>query len=413
MSTSNNTVSYSKENARIQLLKLIATHKGLTRPHLADITSLSRMSVSNMVSELIGAGLVAEYDGADENVENKNVSGRKPSYLKISDQSPCICGMLIEKDCLHVTLGDLSGAMLTETLSFPITSISTVHTEVVKTLYDGFLEIKKHCSRPVLAIGIASLGPLDAKSGVILRPASFHKIENLPIAEQISGLTGLPTFLMNEANACALAEQLYGTAGHDEHFLYLYIKNGIGAGVVLNGRLFEGKCGQNGGLGHVSVNAFGPDCECGSRGCLELYANLGQMRKKIRELSYFYPGSRLAKVSSPSWTDILDAAHTGDLPALLAMEEFCGYIALALCSVLNILDLSAIIVDYPLHTPGDVFETLLRRKLLQLRPLPFYHDIPIRKSRLIGNAALPGAIAIVADRVFRLELPLLTASSLS
>lgn len=391
-----------KANNRMLVLKIIATHFGLSRTQLASITGLSKMSISNIVSELIASRYIAEF----ENQKEATSSGRKPLSLKLSDHSPCICGMLIERDFLQIALGDLSGTLILPPVNVPLDSNALCSDEVIQYLYQAFMTLKDSTRRDIIAIGISSIGPLDSKNGLILRPPFFHNIEIMPIVSEITKLTEIPTYLMNESNAGALAEKLYGDASGVSNFLYLHITNGIGAGVVLDNKLYDGEFGQNGGLGHTSINFAGPRCECGNAGCLELYANIKQLRYRIQELKYLYPGSPLASLSAPSWIQILDAANTRDTLAVLALDQFCTYIAQAITNTLNILDLSTIIIDYPFHVPGSAMEDLLTQKLALLRPQPFYHSIKVQKSTFIGKASLIGSISIVADKIFHFELPL-------
>ena len=189
-----------------------------------------------------------------------------------------------------------------------------------------------------------------------MNPPYFYGIENFPITSIIHKITGLPTFLVNDANAGALAEKLYGIGKDIPNFTYLHIMNGIGSGLVLKDSLYEGDTGQSGEIGHTSINFAGPQCACGNKGCLDLYANVDNMRQKVFELSPFYPASPLASVSHPTWYDIVDCANRKDALAIIVIEEFCSYVSYALINTLNLLNIATLIVGYDSSLNGFIIE---------------------------------------------------------
>lgn len=394
-----------KMKNRLLILKMIATHKCLSRTQLAEITGLTKMTIGNIVSEMLTSQYITEF----ENENSPGAYGRKPISLKISDKSPCICGMVIKRDSLQVILGDLSGSPILSPINIALTQQHYDKEFFIDTLYKAFLTLKERTPRPVIAIGVSSIGPLNSVRGILLRPPFFHNIQSLPIVEPLEKLSKTPVFLMNDANAGALAEQLYGTLSNLTDFIYIPITDEvrIGAGVVLGGKLYDGNFGQNGGLGHTSINFAGPKCDCGNYGCLELYANTAQMQQKINSLQFIYPRSIIPSCTVPNFSAILDAANTNDELCILALDEFCSYLAKALTNILNILDVSLVVLDYSRSAPGNAFEYLLSKNLAALRPNPYYHEVAIKSSSFNGNAALIGSISIVANKIFNCELPFL------
>ena len=219
--------------------------------------------------------------------------------------------------------------------------------------------------------------------------------------------TGLPAFLIHDASAGALAEKFYGGQKNTDNFIYLHIMNGIGGGYVLDGRLYDGDSGQSGEIGHTSINFMGPRCSCGNVGCLELYANVPQMRRRITELLPLYRSSAMPALGGSdqlTWLDIVDAANHKEAAAVAALEEFCGYLAYAVAANINLLDLSCIVVGYESSSRGGIVEKLLQSKIAACSR---HKNITVLHSGFGGDAPLIGSIACVAQRVFDLSLPLL------
>lgn len=394
-----------KQKNRMLVLKLITVNKGVSRVDIAKMTGLSKMTVGNIVTELIEQGIVTEKNLSDNPFPQNNGNyGRKPIMLTLSPDSPCICGMLIKRELCQIVIGDLSGTIL-EQINYEFSSLENGDA-LIDMLMQGFQTLTARIERPILAISIASLGPLNSSDGIILNPPYFYGIENFPITSIIHKITGLPTFLVNDANAGALAEKLYGIGKDIPNFTYLHIMNGIGSGLVLKDSLYEGDTGQSGEIGHTSINFAGPQCACGIKGCLDLYANVDNMRQKVFELSPFYPASPLASVSHPTWHDIVDCANRKDALAIIVIEEFCSYVSYALINTLNLLNIATLIVGYDSSLNGFIIEDIIKNKLSRTLLSANYDDITVIHSKFNGNAPLIGSIAFIADKIFSLNLSL-------
>lgn len=395
-----------KNKNQMLVLKLIAINRKTSRASLSRNTGLSKMTIGKIVSELLEKGIIEET--ATINSPNSNY-GRKPLMLTIAKNSPCICGMLIKRGISQVVLSNLDGTIF-ERVDFVYASLES-GSVLVQKLSNAFHELKNKTSRQIIAIGISSVGPVNSSNGTILNPPYFYDIENLPITSAIQQSTKLPTFLINDANAGALAEKLYGRGQNVSNFIYLHIMNGIGAGLVLQDQLYYGNFGQSGEIGHTSITYAGAKCACGNTGCLDLYANLKNIQKRIynlsRELPKYYQKSPLAHCESPSWCTIVDSANSGDYLALAALDEFCAYISYALIDVLNLLDLSEIIIGYDSTTKGHAIESILKQKIIKSVLSRKYHDVIVTHSDFNGDAPLIGSIALIADKIFSNEIPLL------
>lgn len=386
-----------KFSNRYLVLKHIATQGGVSRVDLARLTGLSKMTAGKIVSELMQAGLVTETESVQA-----AAFGRRPIMLALSPHSPCICGILIKRELCQIILSDLGGHVIyQETYPYHTLSSSRHLLDILKELLEKcFASIQ----RRILAIGIACVGPLDSSRGVILKPPFFYGIENLPLADIVRERTGLPVFLVNDATAGAFSEKLFGLGVDLSNFAYLHIMNGIGAGFILKDTLYDGDSGQSGEIGHTSINFNGPICTCGNRGCLDLYANLENMRARIRELADFYPQSPLSVANDPEWNEILSAGVQHDPLAISVLEQFCSYIAYSLTNALNLLNISTVIVGYSSNNDGQIIEKLLSHQLNAMVMSSKYQAISVVHSSFNGDAPLIGSVALIVDKIFSGEL---------
>lgn len=391
-----------KANNRLLILRLIATNKRITRVDISNITGLSRMTIGNCVSELIAKNYVEEVKAE---AAPSSGQGRKPLFLTISQNSPCICGMLIKRGICQVCLANLDGIIVSQ-INCSYEDLASSQ-ELIDILVKSFYQIKASTQKKILAVGISCVGPVDTEHGIILNPPYFYGIKDLPIVSIIKQKIDMDVFLINDANAGALAEKFYGIGKNISNFIYVHIMNGIGAGLVLNDSLFNGNTGQSGELGHTSISYTGPKCACGNTGCLELYANIENMRQHIHEQSPFYPKSLLLNSEEPNWAQIVRYADMGDSLALSALNQFCSYLSYALIDALNLLDLSTIIVGYESSKKCNVIERLLQLKLENIVLSSRTNTISILHSSFCGDAPLIGSIALIANKFFmhKIELP--------
>lgn len=388
-----------KQSNQMLILKLISVGVANTRADLAKVTGLSKMAVGKLVTELIEQNILAEADSAESTASY----GRPPVILKLAKQSPKICGILIKRGLCQAVVSDLSGVSL---------ALQTEHYDAGQMCAEYLLSLLQRMYRTVtapythelLAIGVASIGPVNSTTGELLNPPDFYGIGNLNIVQAMQDFTGLPTFLINDANAGALAEKLYGSCRQTSNFVYLHIMNGIGAGFVLEDKLYNGNHGQSGELGHTSICFSGPRCSCGNVGCLDLYANHAAMLRRMHAKQFGYPDSPLLRLPAPEWEDFVDLANQKDPLAMAVLDEFCGYLSFALINVLNLLDVSAVVVGYNARTDGAFIEQALSARISGSALYSAYQELPVLHSHFGGDAPLIGAVAAVADRIFSSRL---------
>lgn len=398
----NNTKGLNIKNAKIKnklaIIHLLATNKNLSRIELSKLTGLTKMTLSNLITELIEENIVKEIV---TNIQIKT-PGRNPIILDISQNAPYIYGVLIRRNICQITITNLKGEIINIVEeNYPKILTNNSLETLLKKL---FSKISKNNKRKMLGIGISSIGPIDDIKGLILSPPDFGEVCNFNIVDFFKSLSPLPIFLINDANAGALAEKMYGLGKNIDNYIYLHIMNGIGAGLVLENKIYTGNLGQGGEIGHTSLNFNGPLCSCGNRGCLDCYTSISNILKKANDFSYLSPNSKILKIKNLSLKDLIDQANNEDLLAMFLMDEFCTYISYALSNILTIIDSSSIIIGYDCKISGNFIEKTISKKLNSLKGFAKYKNITITHSFFNSQAPLIGAAAIVASKYFSGDL---------
>lgn len=249
--------------------------------------------------------------------------------------------------------------------------------------------------RSVEAIGMASPGPLDPETGVVLATPNIPEWVDFPVTEKLSEHFGVPAFLDNDANLAALGEWKFGAGLGHHHVLYLTISTGIGGGVIIDDRLLHGYHGLAAELGHVVVLAGGPVCSCGYEGHLEALAAGPAITRYVREQLEAGTKSELSSVETLNAYEVAEAAKRGDALAKSAYERAGKFLGIGVASFLHTFDPSIVIFGGGVSQSGsllfDPFEASLRKHVFNPR---YLENLVITTAALGDNAGLLGALAL-------------------
>lgn len=363
-------------------MNLIATGEQRSRVELAKLSNLSKMSVTNIVAELMEAGYVKEVEA-----EGPRTVGRNPIGLDISEKAPKIIGVLIKRSKCIVALCDLKMNILESDQHYWTICNAEILIETVCRMIDRFLLKEKN----VVGIGVGTVGQVDITQGMILNPTNFFGIHHYPIGSFLAKRYGMPVHVDNQNNSAAIGELHYGYGKQYRDFVYVSITNGIGSGVVKNGENIHNEEGIGAEVGHISIDYKGPHCGCGNRGCLELYAGSNVICQKVWEET----GERL------EFEEICARSAEPYISGLL--DDMMEKLAAGLLSLVNVLNPQAIILGQDAYYIPDHFLAQLE-EMLNCRKLSkdFYHCQIVRPS-LGPDGVLKGCAAMVADQMYQGE----------
>ena len=259
-------------------------------------------------------------------------------------------------------------------------------TDVQTTIARILSELQAMCARHSLdasntrGIGISCGGPLDSRKGIVMSPPNLPGWDNVPIVKLVQDATGIPASLQNDANACALAEWKYGAGRGTRNMVFLTFGTGLGAGLVLDGRLYSGTNDNAGELGHIRLSEFGP-VGYGKAGSVEGFASGGGIAQLAASAvkEKLMMGQKVAwcpdgDLSAITARTVAEAAKAGDELAKSIYRTSATYLGKALAMVIDMLNPEVIAI-------GSIFvraEELIR---------PFMQAA-------IERDALPGAAAV-------------------
>jgi predicted NBD/HSP70 family sugar kinase len=230
---------------------------------------------------------------------------------------------------------------------------------------------------------------------------------------------GLPVWLDNDANAQALAEGRFGTGRNFGSFIYLAVGMGVGAGIIINGMLHRGAHNVEGELGHTTVEAAGPRCSCGNRGCLELYTStpavvamaVAALHRGEHSLISELAAGRLDQVTIHM---IAQAAHAGDQLALRILEQVAVYLGVGVVNAINLLGPEAVVLGREdIQAFGELLLGPIRATVAEHCFAMAAERVQILPAQLGDDGPAIGAACLVLEDLFRAPEEVLNRSALT
>jgi glucokinase-like ROK family protein len=398
--------AFIKELNKSITMNLIREKSPISRTQISSESGLNKATVSSLIDELISEGLVVELGPGHSSV------GRRPVMLGFNGNAGYAIGVELGVDYIRVLAMNLAGEV-TSFKEIPLSSSETTakdtaHTitstgtstntsttnvlDVVKSIADCITDITSNLpssSVGIIGVGIGVPGLVDFSQGIVLNAPNLQW-EDVPLRAYLEANIHLPIFIDNEANAGALAEQLFGKGKDVSDFVYLSIGTGIGTGIIVNGNLVRGNEGTAGEFGHMVIEAQGLRCSCGNRGCLEMYASEKALVTKYKQISGLF---RTGK-------EIISELSSGDSSALEAIQSIGQYLGTGIHNIINGLNPALIVIGNRMSEADD---WLLRpiEQVIRNSGSKFYRSkVKVETSSLGRNATARGAASLIINQYF-------------
>ena len=376
--------------SRAQVLRAVRERSPISRADLAKRVPLSRATISSVVNELLEAGLVSEAGLAT------STGGRRPTLLSYHPEARMAVGVATFNDEVMAVLTDLDGHPLKyHRRPWGGRRPDDLLQAVITTVGEICQEVERH---KILGLGVGLPGIVDMESGRLEMSVSMGWLNGPVDARRIiEEALHLPTFVANRSRIAALGELQVGVGRGVHSLLYVFIGQGIVAGLVLADEIYFGASFSAGEVGHITVVADGPLCKCGNRGCLEMFASEGAIVARAIAKARAEPSSALREITKGNLqlftTDhILTCARQGDPAALEVLNETASYLGIALSATLNILNPQMLVLGGPLGCKAGplLLEPTVRE--IERRTLP----ISLSAVKIVSGSTETECIAVGA-----------------
>jgi predicted NBD/HSP70 family sugar kinase len=377
-------VTSLRRDGRARLLAELASRGPATRAELARATGLAPSTVTSLVATLLKGGLVH----AGESPGPGGV-GRPGQQIRLGRRAGVVVGADLGRRHLKVAVADLSHEVLARTdVSKTTDQNSTEDIELIRQQFEATLAAAEVTREEVLAVGMGLPGPVHT-SGEIGDSAILPGWIGVQAAKALEAALGMPVIVDNDANLGALGESRWGAGAGVRDLVFLKVATGIGAGLVIDGKVFRGAGNTAGEIGHTVIDPGGPVCRCGNRGCLEMYAGSAPILAAVQP-------------TQPEVTDlatVVERAEQGDGGCRRVVADAGRAIGSALATVCNIVNPARVIVGGTLGEAGEMLLEPMRTAVRRGAVRSAAQDVEIVKATLGGDAELMGAVALALGRV--------------
>jgi glucokinase-like ROK family protein len=386
-------------SALVTVLDYVRTHGAATRSTLVEATSLSRAVVTQRVSELLGYGLLIEGELAP------STGGRAPRTVRFRASAGHLLVADLGATSIDVAVTDLAGRIISH-LQEPVEIAAgpEVVLDRVNELFQQCLHSAGDLPGELWAIGIGLPGPVEFESGMPDSPPIMPGWDRYSVRDHFASY-GVPLWVDNDVNVMVLGELRAGVARGHDNVIFLKIGTGIGAGLIVGGKLHRGAQGCAGDVGHIQV-LDGPErlCRCGNVGCLEAHAGGGALARDAMEAANEgrspIAAKLLAEKGSLDARDIAYAASHGDPVSLELITHAGRLIGGVVAGSVNVFNPSLIVVGGGVASIGDVLLATIRESVYR-RSLPLAtRDLAVKRSSLDGVGGVTGAAMMVTDELF-------------
>lgn len=390
-----------------QVIEAVVRRFGpISRSRIHQLTDIRSSACSVLVRELLEEGRLLETGRAG----NGKRTGRKEVLLELNEDFRFIAAVEFDEDTVTAGVLNLHPAVRT-TVTEPA-DLSGGMPGLVYQLLSCTRKALAQSGVPeasLLGIGVADPGLVDSRRGVTVMSSTIDFWKEVPLQRIFEREFKIPALVQTKTRAKTVAERALGAGEMSDSMVYVDYGVGIGAGLILEGKLLHGQTGAAGEFGHTNAVPGGPACLCGSSGCLEAMAGARAVETRIRRAIAQGGSSRVAPAGGDpaaitAW-DVLRAAAAGDKICSNIVAEIAGYLGVGLADLVNLFNPSVIVLDKRLEAGGgELLDEL--RLIVRRRALAWSNESAAIRFAQVGNeAGILGLALMILERHF--EIPML------
>lgn len=358
------------------MVTALRTMGQMTQADLVRATGLSAATISTLVREMTGDGRVEVLEAS---------AGRRGRMLGLARESGLVIGIDLGHTHVRMALADMSRQVLSEVVRpLDVDSSAQQVLDAIVGLGHGLLAQVGADPADVLGLGIGVPGPIDASRVAVSAGSILPAWVGIDIQAELKKGWDTPVLVENDANLGALGELTWGAARGSSTAVYLKVASGLGAGLVLDGKLFRGAAGSAGEIGHVSLDLNGQVCRCGNRGCYETVTGSGHLLRLLEQSH-----GRLTV------EQLLELAAEGDPGCRRVLADAGHAVGLAVGQLCNVLNPEVVVIGGQLATSGETLLEPVRQTAARMTAPSAARMVRIVPAELGDRAEVLGAVALV------------------
>jgi glucokinase-like ROK family protein len=381
-------------------MNTLRLHAPISRARIAKLTGLNKSTVSNIVNVLIDDGLVSE------NEQDSSRIGRPSINLGLRPDGGAVIGLEIGVDFINIVLTNFAAETLWETVveTSPTQSQTSIINQAEKLIDQALSLTEERHLRP-LGVGIGLPGLVNLLRGELIVAPNMNW-RNVPLRLMLNQRFRLPIYIENEANLAALGEYYFGVARGFDNFIYLSSGIGLGGGILIDGKIFRGRHGYAGEIGHIQRDPQGEKCSCGRIGCWETQVGPRAVLRRVRKELQVHSDQILfdacqGDLSHLTFDMVVNFGLQGDSICRQAIEDVARYVGEGLADLANIFDPDLVVIGGGFIQGKDILQPIIEKTVFSGALQPSADSLRIVFSERGVDACAMGAVAIVLDDILR------------
>lgn len=386
--------NYKSDTVKRKIITYYIYNGNSTITDLSKELDLSIPTTTKIINDMCSIGLINEY-GKLETSE-----GRRPNLYGLNPEAGYFVGVDIKSSSLNIGLVNFKGDMVDLSQNVPYAfenneaSIEALYTEVCKFIDRLDVERSK-----IQNVFVTISGRVNPDTGYSYSVFNFSEI---PLTKVLEDRIGLPVFIENDSRAMAYGELMQGCVKGESDVLFINVSWGLGMGIIIDRKLYKGKSGFSGEIGHVPTFRNEILCHCGKKGCLETEVSGRALHRIVTERIKNGENSILTQNGTEDYTvkDIIQATLNEDVLCIDVVEKMGEKLGSAIAALINVFNPELVVIGGTLSLTGDYLllpvRTAVRKYSLNL----VNRDTSIVLSKLKDKAGVVGACLLGRNNVF-------------
>lgn len=386
------TLGWLRDRNRERVVGALRERGRTSQAEIARVTGLSRTTVHTLVSELKNLGVVQEVETGASDFRG----GRPPALLVLRDSSVTVVGIDFGHSHVGVAVANIGRNVLAERrCDLDVGHDARAALDTAVRLVGEVLAEARVERKSVIGAGIGIPGPVDRARGTVGSATILPGWRGLRIADEMGGRLGLPVEIDNDANCGALAELTWGAGRDCSNFAYIKAATGIGAGLVVDGRLLRGASGTAGEIGHTTLDETGALCYCGNRGCLETVASGPAILQLVGQ----------GDSGALTLDRVIELAAQDDVRCRRALSDAGREIGVAVAGLCNLINPERVIVGGLLSRANEVLLQPLRESIRRHAVQAAAENVEVVQAVFVERAELLGSLALALHGATAMHQP--------
>lgn len=390
----------SDDNTRSELLKKKIIHYYIangdaTIAELCKEMNLSIPTVTKLIGELQDDGYILDFGKQDTN------GGRKPSVYGLNPMSGYFLGVDVLPDRLNLGVVDFKGdkVRIEENIPYKLENTPSA-LEQLCTSIDDFITSLHIVREKILSIGVNISGRVNPISGYSY---SIFYFEEKPLSQILEERLCIKVYIENDTRAMIYGEYMKGVVKGEKNILFINMSWGLGLGIIIDGKVYYGKSGFSGELGHFCLFDNEILCHCGKKGCLETEASGLALRRilleKYKEGSSTILAAKIEAGENISLTDLIDAIQKEDVLCIEILEQIGLNLGKGIAGLMNIFNPELVVLGGPFSRTGEYLSLPIKSAVRKYSLNLVSQDTEIKVSRLGERAGILGACLLSRSKM--------------